>query len=166
MAAEAGVAPAGTDARRGYGCTTDSAGLSCICSLGVQVCRTGTGTGTGTGTRTGLGRGTKRRAGTDRPRCWSEADESGAGSETVHGGDDGSLHVEPVVDDLGVVEVQGLISQGGCRGIPDQILVALRWPVVVVLAVCLEDEQAFDDEVDAAPTPTICTWQSSRMPRM
>lgn len=62
---------------------------------------------------------------------------------------DRGLHGGPVMDDLCIVEAQGLIPSCRRAGIPDQILVATIVTGVVLTPVDLEDEPPAQDEVDA-----------------
>lgn len=66
----------------------------------------------------------------------------------AEGRHDGGVHGGPVVDDLCVVEAQGLIPPCRCLGIPDQVFVSMIVTGVVLASVDLENEPPGEDEVD------------------
>jgi len=78
----------------------------------------------------------------------------------------GLLHARPVVDDLGIVEVESLVTECGCRGIACQILVAHRLPLMVLPPIDLDDQPATHDEVhpaDAIDVYLTCEHDSHQM---
>lgn len=52
------------------------------------------------------------------------------------------------MDDLRIVESESLVSQSGCRSIPDPVPMHMRRRLVVLSAVGFQDEATSDDEVD------------------